>query len=498
MAAPFVPAPGPGLRGDGDALVPWAERTAHGDRRAPGRGMLRFVFYGRVSTEDWQDPLTSRARQREQAEALVRGHGVIVAELFDVGEPRTVVWARRPQAAALVTALADPDRGWDAVVIGEYERAFYGSQYAAMAPLFEHYGVQLWMPETGGGGRLRIRARREDDDGTGLVVQAEDHPDQHPGPHRDGRPDPGTGPVPGGRPPYGYQLTDAGPHPNKAHAAWGRRAHRLDPDPATAPVVRWIFAQRLAGHPVARIARALNEAGVPCPSAADPGRNTHRTGASWTLGTLTTILENPRYTGRQVWNRQRTDTELADRATSPSGIKASSGGTCLTGGLSPAGRRTRRWSARTTSSPCRTSAPPAARSRKDEPVLRRYLLAGLLACGVCGRRMESAWSNAKPAYRCRHGRTSAMAPDPSRPKNTYVREDELLPHLPALYRLFTTPAVRARRRTRAGADVRDTVSPGEVIRYLRTHEITLTWNPAAAALQASATQTAKTLTVTAR
>jgi DNA invertase Pin-like site-specific DNA recombinase len=36
---------------------------------------LRFVFYGRVSTEDWQDPVTSRARQREQAEALVRGHG---------------------------------------------------------------------------------------------------------------------------------------------------------------------------------------------------------------------------------------------------------------------------------------------------------------------------------------------------------------------------------------------------------------------------------------
>jgi hypothetical protein len=35
-------------------------------------------------------------------------------------------------------------------VIGEYERAFYGNQYASMAPLFEHYGVQLWMPEIGG------------------------------------------------------------------------------------------------------------------------------------------------------------------------------------------------------------------------------------------------------------------------------------------------------------------------------------------------------------
>ena len=54
------------------------------------------------------------------------------------------------QAAALVAQLADPDRGWDAIVIGEYERAFYGARYAAMAPLFEHYGIQLWMPEAGG------------------------------------------------------------------------------------------------------------------------------------------------------------------------------------------------------------------------------------------------------------------------------------------------------------------------------------------------------------
>jgi hypothetical protein len=128
-------------------------------------------------------------------------------------------------------------------------------------------------------------------------------------------------------------------------------------------------------------------------------------------------------------------------------------------------------------------------------VLRRYLLAGLLACGVCGRRMESAWSNGKPAYRCRHGRTSAMAPDPSRPKNTYVREDKLLPHLPALHLLLTTPAVRTRRRTRAGTDTTGSASPDEVIAYLREQEITITWNPATAALQARATRTAKTVTI---
>jgi site-specific DNA recombinase len=97
------------------ALVLWAGRRRAG---GPARGGLRFAFYGRVSTEDWQDPVTSRARQREQAGALVRGHGIIVAELFDVGESRSVAWARRPQAAALVAALADQDRGWDAVVVG--------------------------------------------------------------------------------------------------------------------------------------------------------------------------------------------------------------------------------------------------------------------------------------------------------------------------------------------------------------------------------------------
>jgi hypothetical protein len=30
-------------------------------------GCLRFAFYGRVSTEDWQDPVTSLARQLAQA-----------------------------------------------------------------------------------------------------------------------------------------------------------------------------------------------------------------------------------------------------------------------------------------------------------------------------------------------------------------------------------------------------------------------------------------------
>jgi DNA invertase Pin-like site-specific DNA recombinase len=469
-------------RAAGDVLAAWAESLTSRGEGMRGRGCLRFVFYGRVSTEDWQDPVTSRARQLQQAVMLTAGHGVIVAEFFDCGESRALPWARRPQAAALVAALAEPDRGWDAIVVGEYERAFYGSQYASMAPLFEHYGIQLWMPEVGGRvdwhaedheqtmlalglsskreiTRTRIRVR------TAMAAQTREQ-----------------GRYLGGRPPYGYRLADAGPHPNKAHAAWGRRAHRLEPDPVTSPVVRWMFARRLAGHSAARITRALNDAGVPCPSAADPGRNPHRTGAGWTLRTVAAILANPRYTGRQVWNRQRTDFDLADPANTTLGH-----------------RQVQRWNLPEGWVISKHPAHAALVSEADfiaaqdmavprgpaGPAVRRYLLAGLLVCGRCGRRLESAWSNGKPAYRCRHGHTSAARPEPGRPGNTYVREDQILPHLAALAILLvgrtTEPGCRVRGpvQVTAPADV-----PG-LIDQLRADGVVLTYDPDDRTLRAS-------------
>jgi site-specific DNA recombinase len=51
-------------------------------------------------------------------------------------------------------------------VIEGYERAFYGAQYAAMALLFEHYGIQLWTPEVGG----RIDFHAEDHEQTMLAL----------------------------------------------------------------------------------------------------------------------------------------------------------------------------------------------------------------------------------------------------------------------------------------------------------------------------------------
>jgi site-specific DNA recombinase len=44
---------------------------------------------------------------------------VVVEEYFDVGMSRSLPWQRRPEAARLPAALANPDRGFDSVVIGE-------------------------------------------------------------------------------------------------------------------------------------------------------------------------------------------------------------------------------------------------------------------------------------------------------------------------------------------------------------------------------------------
>ena len=112
--------------------------------------------------------------------------------------------------------------------------------------------------------------------------------------------------------------------------------------------------------------------------------------------------------------------------------------------------------------------------------------------------MESAWSNGKPAYRCRHGHTTASRRGPGRLKNAYITEDRILPHLPALHLRLTEPAAGQRRRsTRRGLDVRCQVSPEDVIGYLREHQITLTYDPARGALNAGTAETTRTIALTA-
>ncbi|MFK4146587.1 hypothetical protein [Streptomyces sp. NPDC004065] len=89
---------------------------ALGERPEPELG-----GFNRSSQENWQ---LTRAR------ALIEpAGGHVVAEYFDVGHSRSLPWQRRPRANELLQALRDPNRGFDAVVIGEPQRTFYGNQF---------------------------------------------------------------------------------------------------------------------------------------------------------------------------------------------------------------------------------------------------------------------------------------------------------------------------------------------------------------------------------
>ncbi|MGH3450238.1 MAG: recombinase family protein, partial [Haloechinothrix sp.] len=88
--------------------------------------------------------------QREVAEDVVTGHGVIVSEFFDAGCSRRLEWADRPQAAALLAEVQGTDCRFDAIVVGEYERAFCGDQYQRIAPWLRRHGLQVWLPEAHG------------------------------------------------------------------------------------------------------------------------------------------------------------------------------------------------------------------------------------------------------------------------------------------------------------------------------------------------------------
>lgn len=405
---------------------------------------MKFAFYGRVSTEDNQNPADSRAWQLSRSTSLIAPHdGTIVAEYFDVGFSRSTRWKDRPEGARLLADLEATPRAFDAVVIGEPARAFYGSQFAMTFPVFTRFGVALWVPEVAGpidpgseahemvmglfagmskGERQRIKIRVR----TAMSAQAT------------------TGRFLGGRPPYGYELVDDGPHRNPGKASAGQRAHRLAVDTTAAPIVQRIYAEYIAGAGLHTIAEGLTRDGIPSPSAHDPDRNRHRasSGGAWSKAAIRTILRNPRYTGREVWGRQRRDED----------------GQRLDVDVVFGHEAKMRWNDRAdwiwanesthdaivdTATFARAQEIAAASARQTpmakRPTPRPYALRGLIFCSVCGRRMQGTWNHDRAHYRCTFPATYAEVAGREHPgRAIYVREDRIVPKVDAwLMETFT-------------------------------------------------------------
>jgi site-specific DNA recombinase len=393
---------------------------------------MRLAFYGRVSTEDQQDPESSRNWQLARSRQLIEpAGGEIVAEFFDIGQSRSLPWKRRPEASRLLDTFSDPTRGFEAVVIGEPQRAFYGYQFGLTFPVFVHYGVGLWVPEVGGavdpgsdahdlvmslyggmskGERNRIKTRVRSAMASQAAIE---------------------GRFLGGRPPYGYRLVDAGPHPNPAKAAAGQQLRRLVLDPSAALVVQRIFEEFLAGRGLYAIAEGLTADGILSPSAHDPARNRHRSagGGAWSKSAVRAILRNPRYTGYQVWNRQRRDESLVDVDDVALGHDTKMRWNDPSQWV---------WSEHPTHAAIISAetfdAAGDVFSSSQRGAVRRnrtkhpYALSGLVRCAQCDRKMQGSWNNDTAYYRCKFPTEYAVSQQ-QHAQTVYVREDAIVPSL---------------------------------------------------------------------
>jgi site-specific DNA recombinase len=416
--------------------------------------MIRFALSARTSTDDLQDPADSLRWQMDTAARLVAPHGEIVTTYHDIDKSRSLPWDRRPEASRILRELKNPNRGWDALVIAEPQRAFSGTQFEGILFQFAHYGVGLWIPELGGAVDINNDGHYMALSNYGTMSRAERNRTRlrvtnavraH---ARAGR-------WLGGRPPYGYRLVDLGPHSNPSKAASGARLHELEPDPVTAPVVQRIYEMYLAGAGYKQIAAILTNEGVPCPSAYDRARNSHRPGHGWAMSAVRNILANPRYLGHHVSGR----TKKADILLDPDNP-----------GLGHVTRQ--KWQDRSdwviaseqtyepivdeatwnrvqalVAANTRTNAVTPARRRTHAGVKRaepsRYPLAGLVVCGCCGRTLQGNTVRGHSFYRCK---LTADYPGgiKNHPRSLAVREDRLLPHVDAwLSGLFAPERIEA-------------------------------------------------------
>ncbi len=437
--------------------------------------MITYALLARTSTDDLQDPADSLRWQTDTARRLVAPYGDIVTTYHDIDKSRSLPWDRRPEASRVLRDLKNPNRGWDALVIAEPQRAFSGTQFEGILFQFAHYGVELWVPELGGPVDINNDGHYMSLSNYGTMSRAERNRTRLRVSNAV-RAHALAGRWLGGRPPYGYRIADLGAHPNPAKAASGVRLHQLEPDPDTAPVVRRIYALYLAGAGYKQVANVLTGEGVPCPSAHDRSRNPHRSGHAWAMSAVRAILTNPRYLGHHVSGR----TKKADVLLDPD---------------APAlGHVTRQqWQERSEwvtatvqtfdalvgedawhgvqaliAANTRANAATPRRRQTHAGVRRaassRYPLAGLVICERCGKRLQGNVVRGHAFYRCTASADYAVRLD-GHPPSLSVREDRLLPHVDAwLCELFAPENIKATAAEVVQADAESNREDAAVVR----------------------------------
>ena len=299
------------------------------------------ALYARVSS-DRQDVDLSVSAQLRALKDYARANGYSVArEYIDEAESGRV--ADRPQFREMIEEGSKPKAPFEVILVWKFSRFTRKREHAvAFKSMLRRKGI-----------RVVSITEHADDSPTGKLMEAIiESVDEFYSENlaedvvRGMREAASRGFFLGSKAPFGYKRVKV--------SDGVKERPTLEIDPAAAPVVKELFQSSLSGNGLMEMCKALNDRGV-----------TNR-GKRWYKGGLHYLLTNEAYTGTAVWGR----TSKGEKAQDPVRVE----------GAWPALVSREMFDA--VQEAMRNRAPKVQRPAR---VGSRFLLSGLLKCGVCGR-----------------------------------------------------------------------------------------------------------------
>ena len=299
------------------------------------------ALYARVSSER-QDVDLSVSAQLRALKDYAKANGYSVAREF-VDEAESGRVADRPQFREMIEEGSKPKAPFDVILVWKFSRFTRKREHAvAFKSMLRRKGV-----------RVVSITEHADDSPTGKLMEAIiESVDEFYSENlaqdvvRGMREAASRGFFLGSKAPFGYTRVKV--------SDGVKERPTLEVDPAAAPVVKELFQSSLRGNGLMEICKALNDRGV-----------TNR-GNRWYKGGLHYLLTNEAYTGAAVWGR----TSKGEKPQVPVRVE----------GAWPALVSREQFDA--VQQAMRDRAPKVQRPAR---VGSRFLLSGLLKCGVCGR-----------------------------------------------------------------------------------------------------------------
>lgn len=242
---------------------------------------MKVAIYARVSSEKQDIDLSISAQLKALREYVSRNKHIVVKEYVDEAESGRSI--DRPGFKQMIATARQKPAPFEAILVWKLSRFARNREDSIIyKSLLRKHGIQV----------ISINEPLEDTPSGRLLEGIIEVIDEFYSANlsqdvtRGMRESASRGFYPGGPPPYGYRRM-------KVQDGSVSRV-KLEPDPATAPIVERIFRECLAGKGLIEIARGLNKEGL-----------ITRKKNQWSKTAVHKVLKNEAYTGVLIWDRQK-------------------------------------------------------------------------------------------------------------------------------------------------------------------------------------------------